>query len=89
MMKIKEIIQKYKFAERDRTFPFAEWHRRDIFDKLIKDFLVIMGYNPDQINYDDAKGNVEIKIHKDLKAIIYLSSLQEEQSGVNPYDWTN
>lgn len=79
MMKIREIVQKYKFAEKDRTFPFAEWHRKDIFDKLVKYFLTTTGYNPDQISYDDAKGTVELEIRKDLKAIVYLSSIQEEQ----------
>jgi len=38
-----------------------------------------LGYNPDQINYDDARGIVELEIRKDLRAIVYISSIQEEQ----------
>ncbi len=77
-MLLKEIVQRYKSAEKDKTFPFSEWHRRDVFEKLIKEFLVTVGYNPDQISYDDTRG-VELEIRKDLKAIIYVSSIQEEQ----------
>lgn len=83
MIEIREIIQKYKSAEKDRTFPFSEWHRRDVFEKLLKYFLIAIGYNPDQTNYDDSKGIVELEIHKDLRAIIYLSSIQEEQRFLN------
>ena len=60
MMKtLREIIYRYRQAERDRTFPFSEWQRKDIFERLVKDFLIILGYNPDQINYDDVRGVVE------------------------------
>jgi len=80
MMKtLQEIISRYQQAERDRTFPFSEWQRKDIFERLVKDFLIILGYNPDQINYDDVRGVVELEIRKDLGAIIYVSSIQEEQ----------
>jgi len=48
---LQEIIYRYKKAERDRTFPFSEWQRRNVFERLAKDFLIILGYNPDQINY--------------------------------------
>jgi len=72
-------VQKYKSAEKDKTFPFSEWHRKDVFEKLIKNFLITFGYNVDQINYDDTKGTVELQIHKELRAIVYLSSIQEEQ----------
>jgi|GEM_PF-3645958 len=74
-MDIKEIIQKYKTAEKDRTFPFSEWHRRDVFEKLIQPFLVDMGYNPDKINYDDPRGVVEIEIRKNLKITLPIISL--------------
>lgn len=76
---LQEIIQRYQQAERDRTFPFSEWQRKDVFERLVKDFLIILGYNPDQINYDDVRGVVELEIRKDLRAIIYVSSIQEEQ----------
>ena len=76
---LQEIISRYRQAERDRTFPFSEWQRKDVFERLVKDFLIILGYNPDQINYDDARGVVELEIRKDLRAIIYISSIQEEQ----------
>ena len=76
---INEIIKKFREAERDRIFPFSEWHRKDLFENLIRDFLVSLGYNPDQFNYDDLRGIIEIKVREDLKAIIYLSSLQESQ----------
>jgi hypothetical protein len=76
---INEIIKKFKQAERDRIFPFSEWHRKDIFERLIKDLFIILGYNPDQIDYEESNGTVELKIKEDLKAIIYLSSLQENQ----------
>lgn len=80
MMKtLQGIIQRYQQAERDRTFPFSEWQRKDIFERLVKDFLIIWGYNPDQINYDDVRGVVKLEIRKDLRAIIYISSIQEEQ----------
>lgn len=80
MMKtLREIIYRYQQAERDKTFPFSEWQRKDIFERLVKDFLTILGYNPDQINYDDSRGVVELEICKDLRAIIYVSSIQEEQ----------
>jgi len=80
MMKIlQEIISRYQQAERDRTFPFSEWQRKDIFERLVKDFLIILGYNPDQINYDDVRGVVELEIRKDLREIFYISSIQEEQ----------
>jgi len=79
MITLQEIIQRYRQAERDRTFPFSEWQRKDIFERLVKDFLIILGYNPDQINYDDIRGVVELKIRKDLRVIIYTSSIQEEQ----------
>ncbi len=79
MMKtLQEIMQKYQQAEKDRTFPFSEWQRKDVFERLVKDFLIILGYNPDQINYDDSRGMVELEI-RNLKAIIYVSSIQEEQ----------
>jgi len=76
---INEIIKRFRQAERNRTFPFSEWHRKDVFERLIKDFLVSLGYNPDQFNYDDSKGSVEIEIKRDLKAIVYISSLQESE----------
>jgi len=76
---INEIIKKFREAEKDKIFPFSEWHRKDIFEKLIKNFLVILGYNPDQLNYDDSRGTIEIEIRKNLKIIVYLSSLQEPQ----------
>ncbi|MCL0064995.1 BREX-1 system adenine-specific DNA-methyltransferase PglX [Dehalococcoidia bacterium] len=79
MKNTKEIVQTYKTAERYKTFPFAEWHRKDVFEKLIRDFLLTLGYNPDHINYDDTNGIAELKIHKDLKAVVYISSIQEEQ----------
>ena len=80
MMKtLQEIISRYQQAERDRTFPFSEWQRKDIFERLVKDFLIILGYNPDQINYDDVRGVVELEIRKDLREIFYISSIQEEQ----------
>jgi len=79
MKALQEIISRYRQAERDRTFPFSEWQRKDIFERLVKDFLIILGYNPDQINYDDSRGVVELEIRKDLRAIIYISSIQEEQ----------
>ena len=80
MMKaLQEIISRYQQAERDRTFPLSEWQRKDIFERLVKDFLIILGYNPDQINYDDVRGVVELEIRKDLRAIIYITSIQEEQ----------
>jgi len=80
MMKtLQEIIYRYKQTERDRTFPFSEWQRRNVFERLVKDFLIILGYNPDQINYDDTRGVVELEIRKDLRAIVYISSIQEEQ----------
>jgi len=76
---INEIIKKFRLAERNRTFPYQEWHRKDVFERLIKDLLVSLGYNPDQFNYEDSRGIIELEIRKDLKAIIYLSSLQENQ----------
>jgi len=79
MMGIKEIIEEYKSAEKNKIFPFSEWHRRDVFERLIKPFLITIGYNPDQINYDDTKGTIELEISKDLKAVVYVSSIQEEQ----------
>jgi len=78
-MDIKEIVHKYKSAEKDRTFAFSEWHRRDVFERLVRPFLITIGYNPDQVNYDDTKGAVEVKIREDLKTIVYVSSIQEEQ----------
>jgi len=84
MREIKEIVRKYKSAERDKTFPFAtKWRRKDVFEKLIKDYLIILGYNLDQINYDDEKGYAEIEIQKDLKLILFISSIQEEQRFLN------
>jgi len=56
MMEIREIVQKYRFAEKDPTFPFSEWHRRNVFERLVRPFLITIGYNPDQINYDDTRG---------------------------------
>ena len=79
MIEIKDIFKIYKSAERDKIFPFSEWHRRDVFKRLIRPFLIAIGYNPDQINYDDTKGIIELKIRGDLKVIIYVSSIQEEQ----------
>jgi len=79
MKRLEEIIFRYQKAERDGTFPFSEWQRKDIFERLVKDFLIILGYNPDQINYDDSRGVVELEICKDLRAIIYVSSIQEEK----------
>ncbi|MCD6254889.1 MAG: hypothetical protein J7J44_01275 [Deltaproteobacteria bacterium] len=79
MKTLREIIYRYRQAERDRTFPFSGWQRKDIFERLVKDFLIILGYNPDQINYDDTRGVVKLEIRKDLRAIIYISSIQEEQ----------
>ncbi|MCL0056442.1 BREX-1 system adenine-specific DNA-methyltransferase PglX [Dehalococcoidia bacterium] len=79
MKSTKEIVQTYKTAERYKTFPFAEWHRKDVFEKLIRDFLLTLGYNPDHINYDDTNGIAELKICEDLKAVVYISSIQEEQ----------
>jgi Alw26I/Eco31I/Esp3I family type II restriction m6 adenine DNA methyltransferase len=76
---IGEIIKKFKQAEKDKTFPFSEWHRKDLFERLVKEFLTNLGYNPDQFNYDDPRGTVEIQLKNDLKVIIYLSSLQENQ----------
>lgn len=55
MTTLKEIINKYKSAEKDKTFPFSDWHRRDVFKKLVRDILLILGYNPDQIDYDDTR----------------------------------
>lgn len=79
MIEIKEIVQIYKSAEKDKIFPFSEWHRRDVFEKLINPFLIKLSYNPDQIDYDDTRGTIELTIQKDLKVIIYVSSIQEEQ----------
>jgi len=79
LKEIGKIIQEYKTAEKNRTFPFSEWHRKDVFERLVRDFLITIGYNPDQINYDDRKGTIELEIRKDLKAIVYVSSIQEEQ----------
>ena len=79
MTGIKDIVKTYKSAERDKIFPFSEWHRKDVFERLIRPFLIATGYNPDQINYDDEKGIVELKIREDLKIIVYVSSIQEEQ----------
>jgi len=76
---INELIKKFREAERDKTFPFSEWHRKDVFERLIKNFLIALGYNLDQLNYDDSKGTIEIEIRKDLKIVIYISSLQENQ----------
>jgi Alw26I/Eco31I/Esp3I family type II restriction m6 adenine DNA methyltransferase len=76
---INELVKKFREAERDKTFPFSEWHRKDVFERLIKDFLIALGYNLDQLNYDDSKGTIEIEIRKDLKIVIYISSLQENQ----------
>lgn len=73
-----QIIKKYKSAERDKTFPFSDWNRKDIFERLIKDFLNAMGYNPDQMEYDDIRGVVKLEIHKGLKVIVYVSSIQEK-----------
>jgi len=78
-MNIKEIIQKYKTAERDKTFPFSDWQRKDVFERLVKPSLITIGYNPDQITYDDLMGIAELVIHKDLKVVIYVSSIQEKQ----------
>ena len=79
MAEIKEIVQLYKSAEKDKIFPFSEWHRKDVFERLVKPFLIKLGYNPDQIDYNDARGTIELKIRKDLKVIVYVSSIQEEQ----------
>ncbi|MCM8808046.1 MAG: BREX-1 system adenine-specific DNA-methyltransferase PglX, partial [Candidatus Omnitrophica bacterium] len=79
MKEIKEILKEYKSAEKDKIYPFSEWHRRDIFEKLIKDFFITLGYNPDQIDYDDRKGEIKLELRPDLKVIIYLSSIQEVQ----------
>lgn len=76
---IQEIIQKYKSAEKDKTFPFSDWNRKDVFERLIKDFLKKLGYNTDQIDYDDSSGTVKLEIHRNLKVIMYISSIQEEQ----------
>ena len=76
---INELVKKFREAERDKTFPFSEWHRKDVFERLIKNFLIALGYNLDQLNYDDSKGTIEIEIRKDLKIVIYISSLQENQ----------
>ena len=64
---IQEIIQKYKSAEKDKTFPFSDWNRKDVFERLIKDFLKKLGYNTDQIDYDDSSGTVKLEIHRNLK----------------------
>ena len=79
MKDIKEILNKYKSAEKNKIYPFSEWHRNDIFEKLIKDLLITLGYNPDQINYDAKTGQVKLELPTHLKVIIYLSSIQEEQ----------
>lgn len=76
---INEIIEKFKQAEKSKTFPLSEWHRKDLFESLIKDFLIGLGYNPDQFDYDDLRGVVEIHLKNGLKVKIYLSSLQENQ----------
>jgi Alw26I/Eco31I/Esp3I family type II restriction m6 adenine DNA methyltransferase len=78
-MPIDEITKRYKEAEKNKIFPFFEWQRKDIFENLIKDLLIDLGYNPDDFYYEDSKGIIEIKIRKDLKVIIYLSSLQEKE----------
>jgi len=83
MVLIKEILEKYSYAEKDKNFPFSQWHRRDVFEKLIKDFLIILGYNLDQISYYDEKGYAEIKVRDDLKIILFISSIQEEQRFLN------
>lgn len=57
----------------------SERLKKDVFEKLIRDILIILNYNPDQFNYEDSKGIIEIEIKNDLKAIFYLSSLQENQ----------
>lgn len=79
MMELSKIIQEYKSADRDKTFPFSEWNRKDVFERLIKPLLIILGYNPDQFTFNDSRGIVELKIHKESKAIVYISSIQEEQ----------
>ncbi len=79
MMGIEDIVQQYKSAEKDRIFPFSEWHRRDVFERLVGPFLNSIGYNPDWVYYDDKKGTIELKIKEDLKAIVYIWSIQEEQ----------
>jgi Alw26I/Eco31I/Esp3I family type II restriction m6 adenine DNA methyltransferase len=76
---INEIIEKFKQAEKSKTFPLSEWHRKDLFESLIKDFIIGLGYNPDQFDYDDLRGVVEIHLKNGLKVKIYLSSLQENQ----------
>uniref|UniRef100_A0A7C3UWU6 site-specific DNA-methyltransferase (adenine-specific) n=1 Tax=candidate division WOR-3 bacterium TaxID=2052148 RepID=A0A7C3UWU6_UNCW3 len=78
-MGIKEIVEEYKSAEKDKIFPFSEWHRKDVFERLVRNFLITIGYNPDQINYNDKEGTIELGIREDLKAIVYVSSIQEEQ----------
>ena len=78
-MPIDEITKRYKEAEKNKIFPFFEWQRKDIFENLIKDLLIDLGYNPDDFYYEDSEGIIEIKIRKDLKVIIYLSSLQEKE----------
>ena len=79
MTEIKDIVKAYKSEERNKIHPFSEWSRREVFEKLVRPFLVAMGYNPDQINYDDTKGIVELKIREDLKIVVYVASIQEEQ----------
>ncbi|HOQ51805.1 MAG TPA: N-6 DNA methylase, partial [Candidatus Atribacteria bacterium] len=79
MTEIKDIVKTYKSEERNKIHPFSEWSRREVFEKLVRPFLVAMGYNPDQINYDDTKGIVELKIREDLKIVVYVASIQEEQ----------
>jgi len=76
---INEIIERFREAEENKIFPFSQWSKRNIFDNLIKDLLVDLGYNPDQFNYEDSKGTIEVEVRKDLKIIVYLSSLQEIQ----------
>lgn len=79
MIEIKDVVEKYKSAERDKIFPFAEWHRKDVSKDLVRPFFIAMGYNPDQISYDNTSGVIELRIREDLKIIVYVSSIKEEQ----------
>lgn len=78
-MEIKEILLNYKSTEKDKIFPYSEWHRIDVFERLVKPFLITIGYNLDQIIYDDKKGTIVIVISKDLRAIVYVSQFKNNK----------
>ncbi|MGC8977629.1 MAG: hypothetical protein ACP5OB_08455 [Candidatus Ratteibacteria bacterium] len=83
-MLVKEIIQRYKSGEKDKVFPFSEWYRRDVFEKLIKEFLKILGYNPDQINYDVEKAVIEYGLRRKIEEYEFDEEAEEIKG---KFDW--